>query len=251
MLFLRSLLFNVAFYVFLVGLTLVGLPALFMDRYAVFRVARYWGAGTFWLMRVICGTKVEFRGVENIPKGACIIAPKHQSIWDVFAFLQFTDDFTYILKRELTWIPLFGWYLWRADQVAINRSTGAAALNEATSRAREILQRGRQLFIFPEGTRRPAGAPPKYKFGVAHIYGENNAPCLPVAHAAGLLWGRRLFLRRPGTIIVDFLPPIEPGLDKQVFFARLQSELEAATNRIVDETLARHPELASVLAASR
>ena len=210
-------------------------------------MARLWGKASLWLLRVICGTKVEFRGAEHIPTGAFIIAPKHQSIWDVFAFLQFSNDFTFILKRELTWIPFFGWYLWRGELTAINRSKGAAALSEATTQAAAHLAQGRQLFIFPEGTRRPAGAPPRYKFGVAHIYGEHNVPCLPVAHNAGMFWARRSFIRHPGTVLVEFLPLIEAGIPKQAFFARLQETMEAASNRLIDETLAKNPELAATL----
>src|SRR4051812_12421519 len=174
MLVLRSLVFNIVFYIVLGGLVTLGLPALLIDRFAVFRLARLWSRASFWLLRVICGTRVEFRGLEHIPKGACIVAPKHQSILDVFAFFQFFPDFNFILKKELTRIPLFGWYLKGAELTAIDRTQGASALNQAKARARESLAQGRQLILYPEGTRRPPGAPPSYKFGVAHIYADNN-----------------------------------------------------------------------------
>jgi 1-acyl-sn-glycerol-3-phosphate acyltransferase len=248
MLVLRSLVFNVAFYIVLAGLVIFGLPTLLIDRFAIFWLARLWTGASFWLLRVICGTRVEFRGVERIPPGACIVAPKHQSILDVFALFPFFPDFTFILKKELTQIPLFGWYLKRGELTAIDRSQGASALSQAKARAKESLARGRQLILYPEGTRRPPGAAPLYKFGIAHIYADNNVPCLPVAHNAGMFWGRRMFLRRPGTILFEFLPVIEAGLDAKTFYQRLQDELESATNRLIAETVARDPSLAATLA---
>jgi 1-acyl-sn-glycerol-3-phosphate acyltransferase len=223
MLALRSLVFNLAFFLVTAILMIACLPTLFMGRHAVFWLARTWSTTILWLLRVICGMRVDFRGTERIPKGGLIIAPKHQSAWETFALLGHVSDFSYILKRELTWIPLFGWYLKAAEQIAIDRARGGAALAQATTRAREIVQGGRQVFIFPEGTRRPAGAPPKYKFGVAHIYAEAGVPCLPVALNSGLFWGRRTFIKRPGTVLVEFLEPIPPGLDKATFYQLLQN----------------------------
>ena len=198
---------------------------------------------------MICGLDVEFRGIENIPKGGFILAPKHQSVWETFAMLLFVPDFTYILKRELTWIPLFGWYITRAEQIAIDRARGTSALSQATQRSREALAQGRQILIFPEGTRRPAGAPPLYKYGVANIYGECQVPCVPVALNSGLFWPRRRFLRRPGKVLVEFLEPIQPGLDKHPFLKLLQERLEAASNRLIAESLALDPTLAENLPA--
>ena len=247
MIYLRSALFNILFYANLIGLMLAGLPALAMNRHAVFSLARMWAKSSLWLLRVICGTNSEFRGIENIPEGGFIVAPKHQSIWETFALCLYVRDFSFILKRELTWIPVFGWYLKRAEQIAINRSTGSAALAEATARAKEILAADRQLFIFPEGTRRPVGAKPIYKYGVAHIYAQSSAPCLPVALNSGLFWPRRSFLRRPGTVVVEFLPPIAPGLERDAFFNLLRNNMEEATNRLIEEALTEHPELADVV----
>jgi 1-acyl-sn-glycerol-3-phosphate acyltransferase len=119
--------------------------------------------------------------------------------------------------------------------IAVDRGSGAQALNAMTVRARETIRGGCQLFIFPEGTRRPAGAEPKYKFGVAHLYDVIGVPCMPVALNSGLFWRRRSFIRLPGTIVVEFLEPIAPGLDKQAFFERLQNDIETATARLVTE----------------
>jgi 1-acyl-sn-glycerol-3-phosphate acyltransferase len=243
MLLIRSALFNVLFYVNMIVLMIIGLPTIFMGRHAVLFLARTWARSSIWLLKVICGTQAEFRGIENIPTGGYIIAPKHQSIWETFALCLYFPDFSFILKRELTWIPVFGWYLKAAEQIAINRSSGSSALSEAVERSRAILSQGRQIFIFPEGTRRPVGAPPLYKFGVAHIYAQTNVACVPVALNAGLFWPRRSFVRRPGTIIVEFLEPIPAGLDRSKFFSELQNRLESATNKLINESLQKNPEL--------
>lgn len=206
-----------------------------------------WARSSLWLLRVICNTKVEFRGGGNIPTGGYIIAPKHQSMWETFALCLYFPDFSFILKRELAWIPVFGWYLKRAEQIAINRSSGSSALAEASQKSRAILAEGRQIFIFPEGTRRPVGAPPLYKYGVAHIYSQANVPCLPVALNSGLFWPRRSFIRRPGTILVEFLQPIPPGLEKNAFLEILQDRMEAATATLVSESVRERPELATFL----
>ena len=250
MIFLRSILFNVAFYISLIGLMILGLPMTFQGRHAALEMARRWGRSSLWLLDKICNLKVEFRGLDNIPKGALIIAPKHQSILETFALTLAFDDFTYIVKRELTWIPLFGWYLSATQQLAIDRSKGGSALAQAAARAREILPQGRQIFIFPEGTRRAPGAAPRYKYGVTHLYAETGAVCLPVALNAGLFWPRRSFIRRPGVIVIEFLPPIAPGLDKTAFASLLQERIETATNQLIAEALARDPSLRANMATA-
>ena len=247
MLVLRSLLFNVAFYLMTTVLMIAGLPVLLFGRRPAFAVARAWNRATLWLLRVICGMKVEFRGTDRIPQGGYILAPKHQSAWETIALLSFTPDFSYILKRELTRIPLFGWYLKATEQIAIDRAKRGAALTQAAAKAHAALDEGRQIFIFPEGTRRPPGAPPKYKFGVAAIYGAATSPCVPVALNSGLFWGRRTFIKRPGTVLVEFLEPIPPGLDRQTFFNTLQERLESATDRLIAESIARDPSLKAAL----
>lgn len=243
MIWLRSAIFNLLFYVNLIVLMLAGLPMMLFGRKAIFWLAKTWGRTSLFLLKVICGTSVEYRGTERIPHGAFIIAPKHQSIWETFALLDYAEDFSFILKRELTWIPFFGWYLIKAEQISINRSSGRAALAEAMEKSAAITAQGRQIFIFPEGTRRPPGAEPAYKFGVAHLYDACKVPCLPVALNAGMFWPRRTFLRRPGKILVEFLEPIGPGLGKDEFFLELQNRLENATNKLINESLAADPSL--------
>ena len=244
MLFLRSLLFNIAFYVNLTIVMVFGLPTMLSGRAAILDLARVWARRTFWLLDKICGIKVEFRGVEHLSQTGCIIAAKHQSTWETFALTTQVHDFTFILKLELTKIPLFGQYLVRSNQIAIDRASRGAALKDLVEQAGAALAEGRAIFIFPDGTRRAAGAPPAYKSGVAHLYGATHAPCVPVALNSGLFWPRGGFLRRPGTIVVEYLPVIEANLPKAEFARILQERIETATNRLIAEALAKDPSLA-------
>ena len=232
---LRSVIFNVLFYVTLVFYLVAALPTLLLPRHYVLAVARAWAKTNLWLLRVVCDIKADFRGLERIPRGGAIIASKHQSIWETFALLPYVDDPTFILKRELMWIPLFGWCLWKAQMIPVNRGARGPALAAMTERAKAEVRRGRQIIIFPEGTRRPAGAEPQYKFGVAHLYAETGVPCVPVALNSGLFWPRRSFRRFPGTIVVQVCEPIAPGLDKSVFIARLQEVIETASRKLLEE----------------
>jgi len=235
MLILRSLAFNVLFYANLIlWLIFVVLPALLLPQAMLRNVAAGWSRSSLWLMRVVAGTRYEIIGRENIPEGGLMVAAKHQSFWETFALFTLFPDPVFILKRELMRIPVFGWCLARLRMIPVDRGARARALKDVTRLAKiELGQKGRQLLIFPEGTRRPPGAPPAYKFGVAHLYAEMGVPCLPVAVNSGLYWPRRQFLRRPGTIRLEILPPIMPGLDKTSFQHELQERIETASNRLL------------------
>jgi 1-acyl-sn-glycerol-3-phosphate acyltransferase len=232
--FLRSLVYNLLFYLLLVFWILVALPTFVMPRAALMTVARWWARSSIWLMRVVCRTKVEYRGVEKIPKGSLIVASKHQSFWETFALLQFFDQPLFILKRELLWIPVFGLLLKKANMIGIDRKAGGRALLAMTRRAGEAVRRGRQLIIFPEGTRRPVDAAPSYKTGIAQIYVDCGVDCLPVALNSGLFWPRRTFMRYPGTLVVEFLDALPPGMSRREFVARVSTVIEEATNRLVE-----------------
>ena len=232
---LRSAVFNVLFYLNLLAHFVIAIPTLVMPRMAIVRLTQSWGRTNNWLLRVACGIKVEYRGLEKIPSGALLVASKHQSLWETFGLLPVFSDPAFILKRELQWIPFFGWYAWKAGMIPVDRGRGAKALAEMTERAGAELGRGRQIVIFPEGTRRAPGAEPSYKFGIAHLYGETGIPCLPIALNSGLFWPRRSFMRYPGTIVAEILDPIPPGLDKAEFAARLQQDVETATARLIAE----------------
>jgi 1-acyl-sn-glycerol-3-phosphate acyltransferase len=231
----RSISFNLLFYLNTLVLLVFALPTFFMPYRAIIAVARAWARVNLVLLRVVAGIDIEVRSREKIPKGAIIVAAKHQSAWETFALLPLFDNPVFIVKRELLWIPIFGWLMVKARTVPVNRRAGAYALSAMIERARIELADNRQLIIFPEGTRRPAGAKPRYKFGVAHLYVEEGVPCVPVALNSGLFWPRRSIRRLPGTVVVEILDAIAPGLDKDVFFKRLQHEIEAATARLIAE----------------
>ena len=232
--FLRSLIYNVLFYLLLVFWIVVALPTFLMPRWAIMAVARYWSRSSIWLLRVVCNVKVEYRGVEKIPKGPLIVASKHQSMCETFALLQFFDEPLFILKRELKWIPFFGWYLIKANMIGVDRGAGGRSLLRMARSAGEAVRRGRQLIIFPEGTRTPVGSPPRYKTGVAQVYVDCGVTCVPVALNSGLFWPRRTFMRYPGTLVVEFLDPLPPGLSRREFIMRISSVIEDATGRLVE-----------------
>jgi 1-acyl-sn-glycerol-3-phosphate acyltransferase len=235
MIIARSILFNAMFYLNLVFLLIVEMAALLISRGAVIAVARFWARSSLWMLRVICNIDVAWKGIEKIPPGAVIVGAKHQSFWETFALLTLFPDPTFIVKRELMWIPMFGWCLWRGGMIPVDRGAGKPAMTVMNARARAQLEDGRQIIIFPEGTRRPPRAEPKYKYGIAYIYAAGAAPCLPIALNSGLFWPRRRFMRYPGTIRVEILDPIPPGLDREAFFTRLQHDIESATARLLAE----------------
>jgi 1-acyl-sn-glycerol-3-phosphate acyltransferase len=234
MLALRSVAFNVLFYLNLVLHIVAALPTLFLPRRAFMTIAKSWGRTSNALLAV-AGISVELRGREKIPPGALLVASKHQSFWEAFTLLTLFDDPAFIVKRELMWIPFFGWYLWKADQVPVNRRAKGGAMAGMIESARGELARGRQIIIFPEGTRTAPHAPPAYKQGLVNLYVATGVPCLPVALNSGLFWPRRKFLRYPGTIVLEVLDPIPPGLDREAFAARVEREIEAATARLMAE----------------
>ncbi|MDQ0523555.1 lysophospholipid acyltransferase family protein [Methylobacterium gregans] len=233
MLALRSLAFNLCFYAATTVIALGGLPAL-ASRRTVLGVARLWGNTTIWLLRHVAGIRVEFRGLENIPPGPLLVAAKHQSALETLALCTVFPEFAYILKRELLFIPVVGWHLSRGGMVAIDRTKGTRAMSLMNAAAADAIALGRQLIIFPEGTRRPTNAPPAYKQGLSHLYATLGVPCLPVALNTGLFWPRRGFVRRPGTAVIEFLPPIPPGLPRAAFHAEVLERIEVASNALLD-----------------
>jgi len=241
--FVRSLIYNVLFYVLTVCWIVVALPTFLMPRAVILTVARWWARSSLWLLRIVCGVRTDYRGTEKIPKGPLIVASKHQSMLETFALVQFFDEPRYILKRELLWIPFFGWYLNKAGMIGIERGTGGRPLLDMVRRAREAVQRGAQLIIFPEGTRTAVDAPPQYKNGVGVIYAGCQAPCIPVALNSGLFWPRRSFLRYPGTLVIEFLDPLPAGLPRDEFVARVSAAIEQASRRLVDTARTEQAEL--------
>lgn len=237
MLVIRSAAFNVAFYANLIVQMFVWTPFYFLaPRSKAWFVPKFWASSSLWLQEKIAGTKSEISGIENLPQGSYILAPKHQSFWDTIAFLPYIPDALYILKRELMWIPFFGWYIAKMRMIPVNRGSRSKALKKAVAATKEELAKNsRQLIIYPEGTRRAPGDVPNYKYGIVELYAQLGVPVVPVAHMAGLYWPRRKFLRFPGTIKARFLPPIPPGLDKEEFMERLIRETEGACDQYLVE----------------
>jgi 1-acyl-sn-glycerol-3-phosphate acyltransferase len=235
MLILRSALFNIAFYVNIILWMLAALPTLVMPRRIFMRVAAAWARSSLWLLKVIVGTHFELRGRENLPEGGCIVVGKHQSLWETFALFAVLPDPCFILKRELAWIPLFGWYVLKSDMVPINRSAGQSAMAVMNDAARRAIANGRQIMIFAEGTRRAPGAPPAYKQGFSHLYVATEAAIVPLALNSGVFWPRRKFIRRPGTVVVEILPAIPPGLPRTEAQARVQAAIEESSDRLLVE----------------
>jgi len=231
--FLRSLVFNVLFYLVFLFWVVVALPTFLMPRSATMRVAIWWASTVNLMMRLICNIEVEFRGLEKIPTGPLVVASKHQSMWETISLLRFFEAPFFAIKRELKFIPIFGLFLIKTNMIAIDRSAGGRALIKMARRAAEEVRRGRQFVIFPEGTRTAPGAPPQYKSGVALIYADCGVPCLPVALNSGLFWPRRTFMRYPGTLVVEFLDPLPPGLPRDEFLARLKAAIEETSDRLV------------------
>ena len=243
----RSAVFNIAFYINLIVLMILGLPIMMFGYHGVLFMARLWGSTSVWLLEKICNLKVEYRGLENIPKQGYILAAKHQSFLETFALLAQTPEFAIILKRQLVYIPLFGLYLIVGKQISIDRAKGQSALAQIIRQAKPMIAAGRTVYIYPEGTRRPSGARPAYKFGVTALYSETGAPCIPVALNTGLFWGRRGFTRRPGVAVIEFLPAIAPGLSREDFASKLETMIESACDRLNEEACRAHPPLADLL----
>jgi 1-acyl-sn-glycerol-3-phosphate acyltransferase len=231
----RSVAFNVLFYLNTALFLIIALPTFVMPYQAIVEVAKTWGRVNLFLLRLVAGVGFELRGREKIPQGALIVAAKHQSAWETFALMHLFRSPAFIMKRELQWIPIFGWLTIKGRMVGVDRGARARALIRMAERARAELARGRQIIIFPEGTRRPVGAAPSYKSGIAFLYSVEGVACLPVALNSGVFWPRRSILRRPGTVVVEILDPIPPGLEKTVFTRRLKTAIETASARLVAE----------------
>jgi 1-acyl-sn-glycerol-3-phosphate acyltransferase len=231
----RSAVFNIVFYVNLSLFLVMGSWLFICPRIWAIRALQLWARTSLWWLKLICGTTMEVRGREHIPQGPCLIAGKHQSFWETFAILPLLNDPCMVLKKELTFIPFFGWFALKFRMIAVERDAGAAALKKLVARARQERALERQIIIMPEGTRRAPDDPPDYKPGAAALYSTLDVPCVPFGLNAGLFWPRRKFLRKPGTIVIEFLPAIPAGLPRKVFQKQLEAAIEPATARLVAE----------------
>jgi 1-acyl-sn-glycerol-3-phosphate acyltransferase len=237
--YLRSIVFNAVYYLVTTAMVFLSLPVFaFGNEKAAFWVIRTWARTGTFLLRVLAGTKLEIRGLEHLPSGGAIIASKHQSMFETFALFPRLPNPTFVMKHELARVPLWGWYATRAGMITVERDQGTAALRRLAADVGTAVAAGKNVVIFPEGTRRPPGAAPDYKGGIAHLYRMTGASVVPAALNSGLFWPRRQMLRFPGTIVIEFLPPILPGLSSRAFLERLESDIETASNRLLAETAA-------------
>jgi len=232
---LRALLFQAALVCVTAAYCVLGLPLLAVPRRIGVPVLRSWAVTVIRLARVICGITFEIRGRENIPRGAAIVAVKHQSAWEALSLAHILADPAFVLKQELTRIPLFGWFAVKFGNLPVDRQGGARALRRLVAGARVAASENRPIVIFPEGTRREPGAPQAYQRGVVALYRALMLPCVPVALNSGLYWPARGWPRRPGRITIEFLPAIAPGLGGERFMSELTVRIETASNRLAEE----------------
>lgn len=236
MIALRSTVFAVFFYIWSALLSPLYLPLMLGSRRFFWRCCLSWCRSCIWVIRKIMGIEFEIRGRENLPTdGTFIIASKHQSAWDTLIYNVIVLDCAYVVKRELFWFPFFGWFLWRVGMIGIDRKGGANTLKQLVASCKARLASGRSIIIFPQGTRTAPGVKKPYLPGVAALYTQCNVPVVPTALNSGIFWPRRTFLKYPGTVIVEFLPPIQPGMPRREFAAQLEQTIETATTQIEEE----------------
>lgn len=236
MLFVRSFLFNIFFYAYTAFLVFLFLPTLLLPtKKPVLWGMRLWASTQIRALKLFCNLDVEIRGQENIPAGAKLFAAKHQSTWETVVLPALLFEPAIVLKKELMFIPLYGWYAAKVGMIAVDRGAAAKALKSMVRQAKDRLHEGRSVVIFPEGTRKLPGAEKDYKPGIAALYTQLQLPCVPVALNSGVFWPRHSFLRKPGTIVFEYLPPIEPGLKRREFMEKLESSIEDATDRLISD----------------
>jgi 1-acyl-sn-glycerol-3-phosphate acyltransferase len=238
MLRLRTAAFNIGFYAIFIGYMLLFPILALLPMEAGLAAAHSMVRNQLRLSRLF-GLKLEIRGREHLPKGGALIAAKHQSMWETLALLALFDKPAFVYKQELGRIPLFSYYLRKFRMIPVDRKGGRAALRQVARDGRAAIDAGHQVIIFPEGTRQEPGAPPDYKFGVAMTYAEIDRPVIPIALNSGLYWSDYAWRGHTGTVVVEILPPIPPGLPPRAFFAELERVIEARSDALLLETAQR------------
>jgi 1-acyl-sn-glycerol-3-phosphate acyltransferase len=242
MLFVRSLFANVIIWIWTISCALIAVLLSIGGRMPLMHTARIWGHGVQFLIKYIVGLSYEIQDSHHIPKsGSYILACKHQSAWETSMTQILSFDSAIILKRELMLIPLFGQVLVIAGAIAVNRNKGRSVLPMLVANAKKQVEKGRPIFIFPEGTRGQPGIPGKYRSGVYVLYHNLNLPVIPVALNSGYFWPRRGFLKYPGHIVLKVLPPIEPGLPQARFMKQLSQSIEGACQTLPGHSCDEHP----------
>jgi 1-acyl-sn-glycerol-3-phosphate acyltransferase len=231
---IRSILFFIWFALASAVIAVGGVWVLLLPRRATEILSKTWSRAVLFGLKYIAGLDYEVRG--TIPRGAVLVASKHMSMWDTVALYLLLDDAAAVVKRSLLTVPFYGWYLWKAGVIAIDRDGGASTLKKMVAQAKAAFAEHRPIFIFPEGTRKHVDAPPDYKPGVAALYTQLGVECIPVALNSALFWsGPAGFIKRSGRVVIEFLPPIPPGLKRAAFMEQLQTRIETATGALVVE----------------
>lgn len=232
--YMRSVLFIVQMYLVMVPIGICGLPyALIGGRSAAIHVCRAYCHWVRFTARWIVGLRSEVRGA--VPRGDVVIAAKHQSFFDILMIYSAIPRGKFIMKKELVWTPFVGWYAWMIGCIPVDRGKRGAAIKAMLAQAKNARFAGGQLVIFPQGTRVAAGAKKPYKIGAAALYTDLGQPCVPVATNVGVFWPRHGLLRKPGLAVVEFLPEIAPGLPVDAFMARVEADVETASDRLLAE----------------
>lgn len=237
MIWLRSILFMLVFYVTTAVIAIAMTPLMLGPRRWVIVLIGVWARAVLFALRLICGIRVEVRGRQHMPTGPALIAAKHQGMFDTIAPFAFLPDAAFVLKKELLKIPFYGWYSIKGGMIAVDREGHSASLRKLVADTRDRMKDERQVMIFPEGTRKEPGAAPDYKPGIAALYRDLGLPCTPMATNSGVHWPAHGIIRRPGTVVFEFLEPIPAGLKRAEFMKELQARIETASNALLKEGL--------------
>lgn len=232
---LRAIAFNIYLQIWTICMALVFGPTLLLPANWVMRFAKVWARGVVFGCSVFLGVRSEIRGMEHLKNKRVVLAAKHQSAWETIKLSTIVDLPATVLKRELAKMPVYGYYFRRAGMIPIDRELGGKAVRDMIRLSRERLDMGRTIIVYPEGTRTAIGEKPRYFPGVAGLYKSLGVPIVPVALNSGLYWKKGTFTKIPGRIIIEFLPPIPPGLDRKAFLRELEERIETATARLVEE----------------
>lgn len=227
---LRSILFNLGFWIYTAALGLVALPLFVLPSNRILFIHRWWATGSAWLVRNVLALDCRIEGLENLPDGACILASKHMSAWETILFGHLFWPVRFVMKRELAWIPLFGWGLVATGQIIIDRKGGTKAMRQLIKEGKRAQADGVRIPIFPEGTRVRPGAQPPLQPGVVALARHLGLPVVPVALNSGLFWERSSFWKRSGTIRVKVFPPLAADLGK--------AEMLETLHRLINSPLA-------------
>lgn len=233
MLLIRSLLFDALMYLLMAVIGILGAPLALWSVEGAYWVIKTYCAAMFWLLRVICGMRVEVRG--PVPRGDVIVAAKHQSFLDIMLLAYHLPRARFIMKKQLRWAPFIGLYALRIGSTPVDRGRRSAAMKQMVEQVEKTADEAHQLVIYPQGTRVLPGATLPYKAGAGVLYERLGKVCVPAATNVGVFWSRRSRFRRPGLAVLEFLEPIPPGLPIPAFMKRVEAVVETNSNRLMSE----------------